>query len=166
VDSGREPGTDCRLIAIETAYTAPGSKNRYVISTLWSIIGEVFEKLICSRQRKLKKPCCLNASRRTDPATISRLGVAAAALRKVTPRTPGKGSLGQFFVRKPPIPGFSATRCVKSLRAISIARHKRVRRAVFHATNRGSNVGDHIAYNAAMSWRIRMERHHFIERIA
>jgi len=32
-------------IAIETSYTAPGSPNRYVISTLWSIIARVFEQI-------------------------------------------------------------------------------------------------------------------------
>jgi hypothetical protein len=33
-----------------------------------------------------------------------------------------------------------------------IALRKAVRRAIFHATNRGSNVGDHIAKNAVRHW--------------
>jgi hypothetical protein len=47
-------------------------------------------------------------------------GVAAAALRKVTTRTPEKAFLGQLFIRKSPIPAFSAISCVKSLRAMHV----------------------------------------------
>ena len=49
--------------------------------------------------------------------------------------------MGRLFIRKSPIPAFSAISCVKSLRAISMHAAKRLRRAVFHATNRGSNAG-------------------------
>ena len=81
-------------------------------------------------------------------------GVAAAALRKVTTRTPGKASLGQLFIRKSPIPAFSAISCVKSLRAISMHAAKQLRRAVFHATNRGSKRGGHIACDTAWAWQL------------
>jgi hypothetical protein len=56
------------------------------------------------------------------------VGVAAAALRKVTTRTPEKASLGQLFIRKSPIPAFLAVSCMKSLRAISMHAVKRLRR--------------------------------------
>jgi hypothetical protein len=72
---------------------------------------------------------------------IGQPGVAAAALRKVTTRTPVKASLGQLFIRRSPIPAFSAISCVKSLRATSMRAAKRLTRVVFHAANRGSNAG-------------------------
>jgi hypothetical protein len=71
--------------------------------------------------------------------------IAAVALRKVTTKTPDKASLGQLFIRRSPIPAFSAI----FLREISMHAAKRLRRAVFHATNRGSNAGDHVAKNVA-----------------
>jgi hypothetical protein len=62
-----------------------------------------------------------------------------------------KMPLAQLLVLKPPILAFVDVSCVKSLRAIILPLREAVRRAVFHVTNRGCDVGHRIAKNAARS---------------
>jgi hypothetical protein len=74
-----------------------------------------------SRKREFGRSVVSKSGRKQIAAAASAeppLGVAAAALRKVTIRTRRKAPPRQFFVQKPPNPAFWAVCCVKSLRAI------------------------------------------------
>jgi hypothetical protein len=69
---------------------------------------------------------------------------------KIYGKDPRKGVASVGFGTKTADSGlFVDIRCMKSLRATGVACNKPFQTPGFHAINRGSNAGDHIAYNPA-----------------